>query len=49
MSPPEPPPATPVPPADDTAAFQRYYLAGDQTPNHGLLYRLFVGWWRRDG
>jgi hypothetical protein len=39
-------------PADDTAAFQRYYLAdgrGHEVTDaaHGLLYRVLVGWWRR--
>ncbi len=42
----EEPPIQPVPSADDTAAFRRFYL-GD-VPAHGLLYRLLVGWWRRD-
>jgi len=33
---------------EDTAAFRRYYLnPGPQS--HGLLYRLFVGWWRDRG
>ena len=32
---------------DDTAAFQAYYRAADQQqPSNGLLYRIFVGWWR---
>ncbi|HWE54227.1 MAG TPA: hypothetical protein VG435_01870 [Acidimicrobiales bacterium] len=42
----EPQERTPGP--DDTAAFQRFYGAdgsGDQE-RRGLLYRLFVGWWR---
>jgi hypothetical protein len=42
----EPRARTPGP--DDTAAFQRFY-AGDQDPasgSHGMLYRIFVGWWR---
>jgi hypothetical protein len=34
------------PPApDDTAAFQAYYR-GQSEPARGLLYRLFIGWWR---
>ncbi len=37
------------PPApDDTAAFQAYYRGGSSQPAHGLLYRIFVGWWRKD-
>jgi hypothetical protein len=34
--------------SDDTAAFQRFYAEGpapDQ-PERGVLYRVFVGWWR---
>ncbi len=34
---------------DDTAAFQRFYAEGPggQSPDeHGVLYRIFVGWWR---
>ncbi len=33
---------------DDTAAFQRFYVSGqaDETSDRGILYRLFVGWWR---
>lgn len=36
---------------DDTAAFQRFYGAGagdvaGADVERGLLYRLFVGWWR---
>jgi hypothetical protein len=42
------PPGGPVPPADDTAAFQRFYRADAEVPDHGWLYRLLVGWWRRD-
>jgi hypothetical protein len=42
------PSGTPAP--DDTAAFQRFYAEepkeADQPP--GILYRVFVGWWRRD-
>jgi hypothetical protein len=35
------------PPApDDTAAFQAYYRGSVEQPTHGLLYRVFVGWWR---
>ena len=35
------------PSPDDTAAFQRFYLAPQQAkPKRGPLYRLFVGWWR---
>ncbi|MDA8047418.1 MAG: hypothetical protein M0Z30_19650 [Actinomycetota bacterium] len=42
----EPEDVTPGP--DDTAAFQRFYGSGvaDDGSNRGLLYRLFVGWWR---
>ncbi len=44
-----------VPAADDTAAFQRFYLAEGERPwgqpeaapeAPSLLYRIFVGWWR---
>lgn len=35
---------------DDTAAFQRFYAdgpGGGQGPDQrGVLYRIFVGWWR---
>lgn len=33
---------------DDTAAFQRFYGSGPDSPaeRRGLLYRLLVGWWR---
>ncbi len=36
---------------DDTAAFQRFYVGGqgDQSQDRGILYRLFVGWWRDKG
>lgn len=42
----EPQERTPGP--DDTAAFQRFYVAGQAEPveRRGLLYRLLVGWWR---
>jgi hypothetical protein len=42
----EPEEQTPGP--DDTAAFQRFYVEGhsDDERERGLLYRLFVGWWR---
>lgn len=37
-----------APGPDDTAAFQRFYGSGQLEParERGLLYRLFVGWWR---
>jgi hypothetical protein len=37
-----------TPGSDDTAAFQRFYSTGpaEQPPDRGLVYRLFVGWWR---
>ena len=42
--------STPTPSADDTAAFQRYYLAGDAASpparSRSLLYRLLIGWWK---
>ncbi|HMC41286.1 MAG TPA: hypothetical protein VKI19_16605 [Acidimicrobiales bacterium] len=33
---------------DDTAAFERFYGGGstEEVGERGLLYRLFVGWWR---
>jgi len=33
---------------DDTAAFQRFYGSSeaDAAAEPGLMYRLFVGWWR---
>ena len=34
-----------APAPDDTAAFQRFYRAPVE-PAHGVLYRLFIGWWR---
>jgi hypothetical protein len=42
----EPEEHTPGP--DDTAAFQRFYSDGraEEAADKGLLYRLFVGWWR---
>jgi hypothetical protein len=43
----EPHGAAPSP--DDTAAFQRFYAeapAGQSPPAHGVLYRVFIGWWR---
>jgi hypothetical protein len=42
----EPEEHTPGP--DDTAAFQRFYTDGraEEAADKGLLYRLFVGWWR---
>jgi hypothetical protein len=45
----EPDERTPGP--DDTAAFQRFYGGGDPAAGRerGLLYRLFVGWWRDRG
>ncbi len=30
---------------EDTAAFMRFYQQR-QSDSRGLLYRLFVGWWR---
>lgn len=52
--PPEPPPGDDRPAGEDrpvgedTAAFRRYYLSSDAgAEEHGLLYRLFVGWWRK--
>jgi hypothetical protein len=36
----------PTEPADDTAAFQRFYREDESAPGHGVLYRLFIGWWR---
>jgi len=41
-------PESTTPAADDTAAFQRFYSDEPQprSGEHGLLYRLFVGWWR---
>jgi hypothetical protein len=39
-----------APAPDDTAAFQRFYDARrDRSSDHGLLYRIFVGWWRDRG
>jgi hypothetical protein len=40
--------AAPGPAPDDTAAFQRFYAGDAPAPvnNRGLLYRLFIGWWR---
>jgi hypothetical protein len=41
--------AVPGPAPDDTAAFQRFYAGDAPAPapvDHGLLYRLFIGWWR---
>jgi hypothetical protein len=39
----------PTEPADDTAAFQRFYTDKTATrPARPLLYRLLVGWWRKD-
>jgi hypothetical protein len=37
-----------TPGPDDTAAFQRFYGGGQFEPRRerGVLYRLFVGWWR---
>ena len=42
----EPEERTPGP--DDTAAFQRFYGGGpaETRRERGLLYRLFVSWWR---
>jgi len=36
------------PASDDTAAFQRFYAQEpvEQQPARGILYRVFVGWWR---
>jgi hypothetical protein len=32
---------------DDTAAFQRFYAGPPEAkPQHGLIYRVFIGWWR---
>jgi len=38
----------PAPAQDDTAAFQAYYR-GASEPARGLLYRVFVSWWRDRG
>lgn len=39
-----------TPGPDDTAAFQRFYASGpaeqQRDQERGVLYRLFVGWWR---
>jgi hypothetical protein len=35
-----------APAPDDTAAFQAYYQGAAAQPDHGLLYRILVGWWR---
>ncbi len=37
-----------TPGVDDTAAFQRFYSDGQsgRGGDHGLLYRLLIGWWR---
>ncbi|HET9076486.1 MAG TPA: hypothetical protein VFN68_06110 [Acidimicrobiales bacterium] len=36
-----------TPGPDDTAAFQRFYSEERaEQPGRGLLYRVFVGWWR---
>jgi hypothetical protein len=35
-----------TPAADDTAAFQRFYLGETPKAPRSLLYRIFVGWWR---
>jgi hypothetical protein len=45
----EPEARTPGP--DDTAAFQRFYNVEprESSGDHGLLYRIFVGWWRDRG
>lgn len=32
--------------AGNTAEFRAYYQEGPAEGDHGLLYRLFVGWWR---
>jgi len=37
----------PGPAPDDTAAFQRFYLAEPDQAAHGWLYRLLVAWWRK--
>jgi hypothetical protein len=42
------------PRTDDTAAFSRFYLGQpdpreqekEKEPDKGLLYRIFLGWWR---
>ena len=34
-------------PLADTGAFQRFYAQGRTDSRRGLLYRVFVGWWRR--
>jgi hypothetical protein len=41
-------PAERTPGPDDTAAFQRFYAEdrGNDGAERGLIYRLFVGWWR---
>ena len=41
-------PAERTPGPDDTAAFQRFYFdgRGNDGADRGLIYRLFVGWWR---
>jgi hypothetical protein len=37
-----------IPAPDDTAAFQRFYAQEPTEPQQarGILYRVFVGWWR---
>ena len=36
-----------IPGPDDTAAFQAFYAAPSNRPrDKGLVYRIFVGWWR---
>ncbi|MHB8505673.1 MAG: hypothetical protein ACYDEN_08150 [Acidimicrobiales bacterium] len=35
------------PVGDETRAFQQFYLGDEEPPRRGLLYRVFVGWWRR--
>lgn len=45
------PEETTTPGTDDTAAFQAFYRDSEpeEEPSHGVLYRVFVGWWRDRG
>ncbi|MGH9056837.1 MAG: hypothetical protein ACRDYY_13410 [Acidimicrobiales bacterium] len=40
-----------TPGPDDTAAFERFYAGSPdgQPEQRGILYRIFVGWWRDKG
>lgn len=40
------PPSDTVSDSGDTAEFRAYYQAPPPESTHGLLYRVFVGWWR---